>query len=149
MTGVSPFLFYLFLGAGLIAIELLVFQLSVFWLLFIGFGAIFAALIAWAVPEASWVLTTSIFASSSLFLSVIFYKPLQRWNKKPGLISGNDAIGKEVSVISPITSAQKGKVQWSGADWQAELEKGGVDLAVGDNAVIVAVEGIHLIVRKK
>lgn len=149
MLDSSPFIFYLVLGVALLAAELLIFQLSVFWLLFIGIGALVASLVAWFIPEASWFLTTTVFVVASIFISVLLYKPLKKWQNKPGVIAGNDAIGQSVKVVAAIHSENDGKVSWSGVDWLAELAEGSPSLEAGDTALIDSVKGIKLRVKKK
>ena len=145
----SPFAFYLTVGVALLAAELLIFQLSVFWLLFIGIGALIAALTAWFIPEASWLLTTSVFVIASIIVSFLLYKPLKKWQDKPGVIAGNDAIGQSAEVLDAVSADKDGKVSWSGTDWRAELSAGSEPLNEGDTAIIDSAEGIKLRVRKK
>ncbi|MEM9103179.1 MAG: NfeD family protein [Pseudomonadota bacterium] len=144
----TPFTFYLVIGASLIVIELLFFQLSVIWSLLIGIAALSAATTAWFIPDAGWILTTIVFLSTSLVLSALVYKPLKAWQSKPGVMPGSDLIGKEVDVITQIDRDTLGKVKWSGTDWEANLNNDSEALSVGDKAVICAVEGIRLTVKK-
>ena len=144
----DPFFFYVIVAVSLLATELLVFQLSVFWLLFIGLGALVAALTAWFVPDASWLLTTSVFIIASAVISLLLYRPLKKWQNKPSIIAGNDAVGQSVKVLSLITKDQAGIVTWSGTDWHADLAAGSSDLEPGNTAKIVSMEGIRLTVTK-
>eukprot|EP00903_Cladosiphon_okamuranus_P004339 g4337.t1 len=66
----------------------------------------------------------------------------------PSPIQGNDVRGQQVSVIEQIRAGQTGKVEWSGAEWSAELaEAEHGPLEVGDQAEIVEMTGITLIVK--
>jgi len=143
---VSPFLFYLLLGVGLVALELTVFGLSVFWFLFIGAGALIAAIATWLVPELGWLASTAIFVGASLLIAVVLYKPLRRWQQRPSAMPGNDALGQVVEVITWDEAKSTGAVTWSGAQWEAGLAADSGALTGGDRAYIVALSGIRLTV---
>lgn len=144
----TPALFYLMLAAGLIITELLIMQLSVFWFLFIGLGALIASLAAWIVPEMSWVWATGIFIVASIGVSAALYPVLKRWQDKPAVIPGNDAIGQKTKVVEAISSDRPGKVTWSGTEWPAQSVEGEAEFNVGDTAIIRKLEGIRLIVGR-
>lgn len=144
----TPFLFYLVAGVILILVELLLFQMAVLWTLFIGLGALTAALVAWWQPEASWLLTTGVFVLASTVISFALYRPLKRWQDQPSSMKGSDALGQQVEVLEPISAEKQGLVKWSGTDWAAKLEPGSVPLNRGDSAEITALHGISLTVRK-
>ncbi|MCP4841391.1 MAG: hypothetical protein GY887_06625, partial [Halieaceae bacterium] len=137
MAAATPFFFYLIAAIILIVLELLVFQLSVFWLLFLGAGALAAAAVAFVYQDAGWILTTAVFVLSTAAIAFIAYRPLKRWQSRPGKMPGNDAIGQQVVVLSDIGPGAAGTVQWSGTDWRAELEAStDVVLAKGSTATI-------------
>lgn len=148
MAEIGPFLFFLFLGAALISAELLIFSFSVFWFLFIGLGAIIAALVAWLVPGAGWFISSATFVIASLVVSVSLYSPLKRWQAKPSAMPGNEAYGKVVDVTESISADSKGAVDWSGASWAAKLDPDSEALSEGDKAEIVDINGIVLTVKK-
>lgn len=145
----SPALFYLFVAVFFIAAELLILQLSVFWFLFFGIGALITSIVAWFFPELSWLVTTTLFLLASIATAFAFYPPLKRWQAKPGPIAGHDAIGQKVTVIQEISSNGEGKVSWSGSDWPAQTEEPGAVFAIGEYAVIKRLEGIRLIVGRE
>ena len=144
----APALFFLLLALGLIGTELLIIQLSVFWFLFIGLGALLASLAAWFIPEMSWAVATGIFIVSSIVVSVVLYPLLKKWQDQPAVIPGNDAIGQEVKVIEAISADQDGKVSWSGTDWPAQLAEGEAAFKLGESAIIRRLAGIRLIVGR-
>lgn len=148
MTEISPAAFYLGLAVILIGAELLIMQLSVFWFLFFGVGALIVAIVSWVVP-LSWFASTSLFLVASLLIALILYPMLRKWQNKPSPIAGNDAIGQQVSVIQTIDHKNNGKVQWSGSDWNAQLAEGEEEILAGDTAIIVKLEGIRLFVGRK
>ncbi len=148
MQAIGPFLFFLMLGAALISAELLIFNLSVFWFLFVGIGAIIAALFAWLVPESGWLMSSIAFVVGSALASILLYSPLRRWQQKPSIMPGNDALGQEVSVLEPITTSKSGKVSWSGTTWDAKLAAGSEALEPEEQAEIAEISGIILFVKK-
>ncbi|MFT6407163.1 MAG: hypothetical protein ACJAQ6_000573 [Arenicella sp.] len=147
MTEISPAVFYLTLAVILIGAELLILQLSVFWFLFFGIGALITAVVSWFIP-LTWLVSTSIFLLSSLAMALLLYPILRKWQAKPGPIAGNDAIGQRVVVLKAISQGKNGRVQWSGSKWNAELADGEDEIAVGEPAVIVKLEGIRLFVGR-
>lgn len=147
MSEISPAVFYLVLAVTLIGAELLIMQLSVFWFLFFGVGALIVAIVSWFAPM-SWLLSTSLFLVSSLLIAAALYPVLKKWQNKPGPIAGNDVIGQQVKVIQTISSERNGKVQWSGSEWTAQLAEGEQEIVEGESAVIVKLEGIRLFVGR-
>jgi len=144
----NPFWLFLISGVVLLAIELVIFQLSTFWLLFIGLGALVAAAYAWLDNDASYITTTGVFLVASIAFTALLYAPIRRWQTKPSAMSDNTAIGKRVVVKEPIGVSSTGTVTWSGSDWQAELADGETaSLSSGDNATVVSVSGIRLFVK--
>lgn len=148
MAAITPFYFFLIAGVVLICAELLIFQLSVFWLLFVGVGALQASLVVWLMGSESWVLATAVFVSTSAVIAALLYRPLTRWQAKPSALGGNSAIGQQVTVLETIAPNQTGKVHWSGVDWPAQLAVGEtVTLNAGSVAIIARLEGIRLVVK--
>lgn len=148
MTALSPFWLFLVIGVVLLATELVVFQLTTFWLFFIGLGALVAALFAWVYSGATLMSATAVFVVASAVITALLYVPIRRWQQAPTTLNDNNAIGQRVAVSEAITPAKAGSVSWSGSQWQAELVSGSTaELAVGDYARVVEVEGIRLIVR--
>lgn len=144
----SPALFYLLLAVALIGLELLIMQLSVFWFMFVGLGALLTSLVGWMYPGMSWVSATGLFVLASVIISLALYRPLKRWQDKPGAMPGNDALGQSAEVTASITADKPGKVFWSGTDWPAELAAGEQALDAGEFVVIRRLEGIRLIVGR-
>lgn len=148
MSEISPQLFFCLLGLVLIGIELVVFQLSVIWLLFIGTGALVASGLGWLLGWQDWTYLTATFVIASALVTLVLYRPLRRWQQQPGPIAGNDAIGQQVQVKVAIAPGEQGKVSWSGTDWPAVLDDENGSLQSGERAYILAVTGIRLTVSK-
>lgn len=148
MSGISPFYFFLGAAVLLFALELGVFQLSVFWFLFAAIGASVTAGICWLFPETSWTAAIGYFAAATLLVVALMFPMLRRLQNQSGGMSGNDAVGQRVKVLKAFSAGQVGRVEWSGRDWEAKLATGvEASLAIGDDAIIDSVEGIGLIVR--
>lgn len=146
----NPFWLFLVIGVGLLAVELLVFQFTTFWLFFIGIGALIAAAFAWFVGDASYLMTTLVFVIASAAVTALLFSPLRRWQQQPSSISGNNAVGQKVIVKNPVSNGSGGLVSWSGSDWQAELAGDQQDeIGAGESAYVVAVEGIKLVVARQ
>lgn len=144
----NPFWVFLIAGVALLAVELVIFQFTTFWLAFIGLGALVAAAYAWLMGDVSYVSTTAVFLVASVAFTVLLFAPIRRWQQKPSAMSDNNAIGKRVVVKSAVSQSQTGSVSWSGSDWQAELADGETaTLAAGDKAVVVSVTGIRLFIK--
>jgi len=143
----NPFWLFLIAGVGLLAVELLVFQFTTFWLFFVGLGALVAAAFAWLVVDASYLSTTLVFLVSSATITAVLFKPLRKWQTEPSGIADNNAVGQKVLVKQTIAVGEAGLVSWSGSDWQAELADGeSQTIIAGDDARVVSVEGIRLLV---
>lgn len=136
------------LAVVLIGAELLILQLSVFWFLFFGMGALVTAIASWFTP-LSWLASTSLFFVASLLIALLLYPLLRKWQNKPSPIAGNDVIGQRVEVIKTISHNRNGKVQWSGSDWNAQLAEGEDEIPAGEVAFIIKLEGIRLFVGRE
>lgn len=144
----QPVYFFLVLGLAAILIEVIVLQLTTFWLLFIGIGALVASLVLYMIPGIGWVGGWAIFVGSTVATTLVLYKPLRKWQKAPSPIQGNDARGQKVEVVETISAEKPGKVIWSGTDWEAKLVSGGSEsIESGGEAEIVEMSGITLIVK--
>lgn len=141
---------YLFLIIGVVAIlvEIVVLQLTTFWLLFIGIGALIASLVLFLFPGLGWLGGMIVFVVATVGITLALYKPLKRWQHGPSPMKGNDAQGQQVLVIETINPDDAGKVSWSGADWRAVLVDGADQpLKAGQEGEIVEMSGITLIVK--
>lgn len=144
----NPFWLFLFAGVALVAIEMLVFQFTTFWMFFLGLGALVAAAYAWLSGDVTYTAATAVFLIASVAFTALLYAPIRRWQKQPSGLEDNNAIGQRVEVTETVGPSNQGTVTWSGSDWQAELAKGETaTLNVGDNAIVVSVKGIRLFVK--
>lgn len=145
----NAFWLFLVVGVGLLAIELLVFQFTTFWLFFVGLGALVAAAYAWLLQDAGYLSTTLVFVVASGVITALLFSPLRKWQSQSVAgMAGNNAVGQRVEVTRSISDGQPGLANWSGSEWQAELADGESGaIPAGDRARVVAVEGIRLLVK--
>lgn len=140
----TPFALFLTLAVVLVCIEILVLQFSVFWVFFLGLGALAAALYAWLMPSPGWIDSSGVFILASVLITAALIKPLKRWQSDKGPMAGNDAIGQTVRVETEVGFSEAGTVIWSGTDWKARLDADGETLKPGERATIARVEGLTL-----
>lgn len=144
----TPFSLFFALAVLLLAVELLVLQLSVFWVAFFGLGALVAAITAYFFPALDWGEITAVFVVASAVICIALFKPLRKWQSGPAAAAGNDAIGQRVSVLKTVSLGAAGQVHWSGTDWRAELAEGETgEIKEGSEAEIVALSGISLYIK--
>jgi membrane protein implicated in regulation of membrane protease activity len=147
MLLLSPFLFFLLLGTVLVVTELMVFNLSVFWFLFIGIGAFIATFVAWLFPTASWLEVTMVFLLASVSTTLVLYRPLRRCQRTKNTMPGNDAIGQKVTTYHTIVPGKMGEVMWSGSTWNAYVATDSHTIKPGDSAYIIGISGITLTIH--
>lgn len=121
-------------------------------LVFIGIGAWVVSLtthFGWTHSLDSQLL---VFAGASVVLLIVLRRLFKSWfmgfskeNPERGR-DLDDFIGKPVRVLACISPGTQGKVEFKGAGWNAESEEA---LAPGDVAVIIALEGLCLKVKRK
>lgn len=145
---ITPAVLFLLIAVVFIATELLVMQFSIFWFFIMGLGALAASLVAWLFPGLSWTVVTGLFVVMSAASAGVLLPILKRWQKKPAVLAGHDAIGQEVEVLQTVSATSSGRVMWSGAEWPARTVSGEADFQIGDTVIIRQVEGITLIVGR-
>jgi len=143
----NPVNFFVAFGLAMIVIEVAIMQLSTFWFIYIGLGAVITAVLLWAMPGLGWTGGMAAFVVATLVITVLINRPLRKWQQKPGAIAGNDAVGQSVQVVQKISADKPGKVNWSGSEWHAELASGGSEKEIGQSATIVSMHGITLVVE--
>jgi len=134
------------LGFVLLAIELLVLSLATGFLLFIGLAALLTGSFVWLdiIPQ-TWIAGVACFGVSSVALSALMYKPLKNLQSDTGVIekdTSSDMIGMEFRLEQDISYTSKGKIKYSGIEWQVEIDKSAnVDsIAVGSLVAVVSVD---------
>jgi membrane protein implicated in regulation of membrane protease activity len=149
MSTLDPALVWFVVGLVLVLAE---FATPGVILVFIGLGAWVASLTAWLGVTTTLGAQVTVFAVSSLVLLVGLRRFFKKWFM--GFTAQNpdakqildEFTGKNVRVISPITAAGQGKVEFKGANWNAQSAD---TIEAGEVAEITGVEGLVLHVRRK
>lgn len=131
--------------AIMLVIEQFTLGLTTIWF---GVGSIGAALASWMGYEI-WVQLIVFFILS--LLSMVLCRPIAMRYLNPNKVKTNidDLLGKTVVVTKEINNEQAtGNVVLNGMDWMARSEDGCV-IEEKEKAVVVAVEGVKLIVSRK
>ena len=149
MNALDPALLWFIAGLILVLAE---FALPGVILVFIGLGAWVASLSTWLGLTQTMGSQVTVFSIASLVLLVGLRRFFKNWFM--GFSASNpdaqrnldEFTGKVVRVVEPIREGVTGKVEFKGANWSAES---GDDLAVGDSAEILGVDGLRLRVRRR
>lgn len=144
-----PKYFFLILGFILIALELLVLTgLSGGWLLFIGLAAVITGVLGVLGIIASWTVSIIVFVILSVLLTIVLWRAMRTPN--PDTSDEMNMIGEVVTVDKTISKTNAGVIKWSGVEWKAELDpdESASDIQEGDKAIITAVKGITVFVKK-
>lgn len=137
---------WLLLIAALLAVEAMTAGLTTIW--FAGGGV--AALICTFLGGPLW-LQTGLFAAVSLILLLVT-RPLalKYMRKGSGENSLDRMIGQDVLVTERIDNLRgTGEAQLDGQFWMARSDDSDQTIEKGETAVIRAIQGVKLIVRKK
>lgn len=121
-------------------------------LVFIGLGAWVAALTTWLGWTEALGAQMGIFAVSSTLLLIGLRRCFKSWFvgfSKSNVSSDADLdefIGKPVRVLTGIPAGGSGRVEFKGTGWTAASADA---LESGESAIITAVEGLCLTVKRK
>jgi inner membrane protein len=131
-------------GVGMIIADLL---FGTFFILFTGAAALITALLIWTGilpqdPTWHWVS----FAVLSTLGLLLFRKKLSSLFGKDGKETYDDHKGQIVVVKDTILAHSRGKVMYRGTEWYAQSENA-LEITTGTEVIIVATEGITLIVK--
>lgn len=130
----------------LVAVEIATMGLATIW--FAG-GALVATLVA-AIGGPVW-LQIAVFVVVSTVL-LFFTRPIavKYFNKERVRTNVESLIGKQAIVISEIENLHGvGQVTVNGQEWSARSSKSDVKIPVGAVVVILAIEGVKLIVEER
>ena len=115
----------------------------IFWLL---------CAIGFVVLEAmTWNLVSIWFAvgSAAALLSCLrAFKPLaKKLRKAPTATNGDRNLGREATVLTPVTAEATGRVRLDGVDWNARCATPGDTLAPGESCRVTEIHSTLLIVE--
>jgi membrane protein implicated in regulation of membrane protease activity len=118
-------------------------------LVFIGLGSWVASLAAWLGWAETASSQTAVFAISSLVLLLGLRRFFKNWflgfsNHAVTAGALEEFIGKSVRVVTPVGPGLHGKVEFKGANWNAEA---GEPLLPGTVGIITAVDGLCFKIR--
>lgn len=137
---------WLIILVALVVIELLTMGLTTVW--FAG-GALIASIAA--LFHAPFVLQVILFLTVSGVL-LYFTRPLavKYFNKDRVRTNAESLVGRQAIVISEIDNLQGiGQVNVGGMEWSARAEADGTVLPVGTVVIVLAIDGVKLIVEEK
>lgn len=139
-------LVWLFVFVILVAVEIVTMGLTTIW--FAG-GALVATLIA-AAGGPLWMQMVFFVAVSAVLL--FFTRPIavKYFNKERVRTNVESLIGKQAIVISEIDNIYgSGQVTVGGQEWSARSSKQDVKIPVGVIVIILAIDGVKLIVEER
>lgn len=137
---------WLIILVALVVIELLTMGLTTVW--FAG-GALIASIAA--LFHAPFVLQVILFLTVSGVL-LYFTRPLavKYFNKDRVRTNAESLVGRQAIVISEIDNLQGiGQVNVGGMEWSARAKADGTVLPVGTVVIVLAIDGVKLIVEEK
>lgn len=150
MESISPDYFFLILGFILIVIELTVLTGATGgWLLFIGIGALVTGLLSVLGLFSSWTVGILLFTVLSVVSTLILWKFFK--SKPKEAADEINMIGETVKVKDEVTKEKTGTVSWSGATWQAEIDKSSKKskFLKGDKAIIARTKNITVYIKEE
>ena len=141
----SP-LYWVAILAVLIIVEICTLALTTIWFA----GGAFAALIASLITD-NLALECGLFvAVSAVLLLILRPSVVRRFNRRRAKTNVEAVAGKVVRVIEPVDNiANRGRVAVDGMEWTARSSEDGTTFDVGENAVVVRVEGVKMIIEKE
>ena len=115
----------------------------IFWLL---------CAIGFVVLEAmTWNLVSIWFAvgsAAALLSCLLAFKPLaKKLRKAPTATNGDRNLGREATVLTPVTAEATGRVRLDGVDWNARCATPGDALAPGESCRVMEIHSTLLIVE--
>jgi len=119
-----------------------------FFIMWFGLAGLITALVAWLWVD-SFIIQLVVFAVSSFILVLYTRKMANHISKdSPRKITQDNIIGKEGTVVEPITSdGSKGIVKVLGQEWRA-IPEDERDIGKGSKVEIISLTGVKLTVRK-
>jgi membrane protein implicated in regulation of membrane protease activity len=137
-----PWWSWMIIGAVLLGAELLGVD-AAFYLVFIGFAAALVGLVelAGAGLEAwvQWIL----FSIIAVVMMVLFRRKLYGMMRGSAVGYETGPAGETVTVSEALEPGHSGRLNYRGTDWTI-VNDGGVTIAAGQQARIVAVDGLKL-----
>ena len=127
----------LLLGAELMGVD------AAFYLVFIGFAALLVGLAELAGAGLEVWVQWIVFAALAAVSMVLFRKKLYAKLRGDGVGYQTGPAGEIVTVDNALEPGQSGRLSYRGTDWTI-VNAGGASIGAGEQARIVAVDGLKL-----
>ncbi|MCQ2399331.1 MAG: NfeD family protein [Clostridia bacterium] len=138
---------YVWLGVivASVIIESITFEMVSIW--FVGGGLVCLVLSLFNVPH---VVQLIVFIVVSAGFLLLFRKPvLTKFNKKKTRTNADSAIGKELTLLTPISFGVTGTVKVNGVEWNAVCEDEHAEIEAGKTVIVIGIIGNKYIVKEK
>ena len=139
--------FWIMIGFGLMAAEVLLFGFSTIIFLFAGLAALITGLLMmFSVLPETWTAGIASFGILTGVVSFVLWKPLRNLQSgsastKPVAGHSSDLIGLEFVTEQDLAPGKHGNHRYSGVDWKVELAAGAeADIAAGSRVKVVSVD---------
>ena len=128
-----------FIGLGLLVLEVVVFGLSTFVLFFLGLASLLTGVLMWAgILPPTWVATAGSLAIFTGLTAILLWKPMKRMQNKtdPRRVK-NDLVGYRFTLSTDASLESPGSHQYSGIQWRVVSA---VPLTSGTQVRVVATD---------
>ena len=113
-------------------------------------GGALAALVSASLGAKPWLQLVLFLAVSAVLLLILRPSVVRRFNRRRAKTNVEAVAGKTVRVIEPVDNiANSGRVAVDGMEWAARSSVDGTTFDAGENAVVVRVEGVKMIIEKE
>lgn len=137
----APF-FWLIAVVGFLVLEGTTFNMTSIWF---AMGAA-AALISCLVVE-SFRVQAVVFVAVSVVCLLAFRPLAAKLRKAPTATNGDRNLGREATVLTPVTAEEPGRVRLDGVDWNARCVTPGDILTPGDHCRVTEIHSTLLLVE--
>ena len=138
---IDPFI-WLFAVVGFLLLEGATFNMTSIWF---AIGAA-AALISCLVVE-SFRVQAAVFVAVSVVCLLAFRPLAAKLRKAPTATNGDRNLGRDATVLTPVTAETPGRVRLDGVDWSARCITPGDQLAPGDRCRVAEIHSTLLLVE--
>ena len=138
---ISPIL-WLAAAVGFLVLEATTFNMTSIW-----FAIGSAAALLCCVFTGSFRVQAVVFLAVSILCLAAFRPLAAKLRKKPTATNGDRNLGREATVLTPVTAEATGRVRLDGVDWNARCVTPGDTLAPGESCRVTEIHSTLLIVE--
>ena len=138
---ISPIL-WLAAAVGFLALEATTFNMTSIW-----FAIGSAAALLCCVFTGSFRVQAVVFLAVSILCLVAFRPLAAKLRKAPTATNGDRNLGREATVLTPVTAEVPGRVRLDGVDWNARCVTPGDRLEPGERCRITEIHSTLLLVE--